>query len=138
MDGPYSLRSELWNCEVSESDAGGMVLHLAGKMEAGNSAAILKTLDHILRKRSITSLVLDLEGVSYLDDFGALVLLELKHLAAKLHADFSLVNAKDSVSRILTILKFESLDEKTSFTKKRPPNVFLRLGDAALRHSPGV
>ena len=134
MAGPYSLQSELWNCEVSESGAGGMVLHLAGRMEAGNSAAILKTLDHILQKRSITSLVLDLEDVSYLDDFGALVLLELKHLAAKQQADFSLVNAKDSVSGILTLLKFESLDEKTLFAKKRPLNVFLRLGDAALRH----
>jgi phospholipid/cholesterol/gamma-HCH transport system permease protein len=103
-------------------------------MEAGNSAAILKTLGRILPKRSITSLVLDLEGVSYLDDFGALVLLELKQMAAKQQADFSLVNAKDSVSRILTILKFESLDEKASFAKKRPPNAFLRLGDAALRH----
>ena len=134
MGEPYALQSELWNCEVSESGAGGMVLHLAGRMEAGNSASILKTLDHLLHKRTITSLVLDLEGVSYLDDFGALVLLELKHRATNQHADFSLANAKDSVARILTLLNFESLDENTSSVKKRPPNLFLRLGDAALRH----
>ncbi len=133
MGETYSLQSEFWNCEVSESDAGGIILHLAGRMEARNSASILKTLDHLLQKRSMTSLVLDLEGISYLDDFGALVLFELKHLAARQQADFSLVNAKESVSQILTILKFESLDRKPSFEKKRSPNLFLRLGGAALR-----
>jgi phospholipid/cholesterol/gamma-HCH transport system permease protein len=133
MGETYSLQSELWNCEVSESDTGGITLHLAGRMEAGNSAGILKTLDHLLQRRSMPSLVLDLEGISYLDDFGALVLLELKHLAAKLQADFSLVNAKESVSQILSILKFESLDQKEPFEKKPSPDLLLRLGDAALR-----
>jgi phospholipid/cholesterol/gamma-HCH transport system permease protein len=133
MGETYSLQSELWNCEVSESDTGGITLHLAGRMEAGNSAGILKTLDHLLQRRSMTSLVLDLEGISYLDDFGALVLFELKHLAARQQADFKLVNAKESVSQILTILKFESLDRKASFEKKPSPDLFVRLGGAALR-----
>ena len=102
-------------------------------MEAGNSATILRTLDNLLRKRSISSLVLDLEGINYLDDFGTLVLLELKHLAAKQEADFSLVNATDSVSQTLTVLEFESLDQETSFEKKPSPSLFLRLGDVGLR-----
>ena len=133
MNGPSSLQSELWNCEVSESGPGGVVLHLAGRMEAGNSATILRTLDNLLRKRSISSLVLDLEGINYLDDFGTLVLLELKRLAAKQEADFSLVNATDSVSQTLTVLEFESLDQETSFEKKPSPSLFLRLGDVGLR-----
>jgi phospholipid/cholesterol/gamma-HCH transport system permease protein len=134
MTNPDPLPFETWSYEVSESITGGTTLDLKGSMDAMNSASILRTVTDVLQDRSFPSLTIDLEKVTYLDDFGALVLVQLKHMAIKKNADFHLLNASADVSQMLSIVKFESLEDRYVIPKKRTPNVFLRLGDAALRH----
>jgi phospholipid/cholesterol/gamma-HCH transport system permease protein len=125
---------ETWTYEVSETSAGGIILDLKGSMDAANSASILRAAAHALQGRSFPSLTVDLENVTYLDDFGALVLVQLKQTAANKNADFHLMNAGPDVRRMLSIVKFESLEARGTITGKRPAGLFLRLGEAALRH----
>jgi phospholipid/cholesterol/gamma-HCH transport system permease protein len=134
MANPDPPSFETWTHEVSETSTGGIILALKGSMDAANSASILRTSTHVLQDRSFPSLTINLENVTYLDDFGALVLVQLKQMAANKNADFHLMNASSDVSRMLSIVKFESLEDRFTVTGKRPPNLFLRLGEAALRH----
>jgi phospholipid/cholesterol/gamma-HCH transport system permease protein len=134
MTNPDPLPFQTWSYEVSESSTGGISLDIKGSMDASNSASILRAAIHAIQDRSFPSLTIDLENVTYLDDFGALVLVQLKQMAAKKNADFHLMNASADVSRMLSIVRFESLEDRYIISKKRTPNVFLRLGEAALRH----
>jgi phospholipid/cholesterol/gamma-HCH transport system permease protein len=134
MDNPDPLSLETWSYEVSESSAEDITLKLKGSMDATNSASMLRAVIQEIRPRSFPSLTIDLENVVYLDDFGALVLVQLKQVAAEKNAGFDFKNANADVTRMLSIVRFESLEDRYILPKKRTPNVFVRLGDAALRH----
>jgi len=121
--------------EISESDDGGTMLHVQGRLDASNAAFMIRELSFLLKDRLHTSLTVDLEKVTYLDDFGALVLVELKNKMTSGKGEFHLINSSDKVNEILSIFNFDSLGERVLFAKKRPPNMFIRLGEATIRHA---
>jgi phospholipid/cholesterol/gamma-HCH transport system permease protein len=118
--------------EVSENDDGGITLHLQGRMDASNASHMIKVLGSLLKDRVPSSLIIDLEMVTYLDDFGALVLVELKNMMTRRKGRFSVENASED---ILFVLNFDALKEGGAFAKKRPPDVVTRLGEASLRQA---
>ena len=121
--------------EVSENDDGGITLHLQGRMDASNASHMIKVLGSLLKDRGPSSLILDLEKVTYLDDFGALVLVELKNMMIHRKGRFFVENASED---ILFVLNFDVLKEGGAFVKKRPPDVITRLGEASLRHAADI
>ena len=66
--------------DVSVTDEGDMEFHLLGKMGASNAAHLIEELSTIIEDRDPSSLTVDLKEVSYMDDFGVLVLMELKRI----------------------------------------------------------
>jgi len=121
--------------QAIESDDGSIRLHMQGRMDASNGARLIKGLSSLLKDRLSASLTVDLEKVTYLDDFGALVLVELKKMMTSRKGHFDLINASDNVKKVLSILNFDSLGKRVSFAKKRPPSMLIRLGEAALRQA---
>jgi phospholipid/cholesterol/gamma-HCH transport system permease protein len=128
---------ELQSCgyEVSESDEGGITLHFQGAMDASSAGPMISELESLLQDRQPSSLTVDLEEVGYLDDFGVLVLLELRKRTTAGKSPLHLKNASDKVKEILSMFHFDSMGPTVSFTKKRPPGPFVRLGDAILRQA---
>ena len=124
--------------EVSGIDEGAVTLNIRGRMDASSAAPMIRELNTALKDRALFSLTVDLTGVTYLDDFGALILLELKKLLEAGKDEFYIKNASDKVKEMLDILNFDSLEMDTFFTKKRPPDIFIRLGDATLRYAADV
>jgi len=118
--------------EVSENDDGGITLHFQGRINASNASHMIKVLGSLLKDRVPSSLIVDLEKVTYLDDFGALVLVELKNMMTHTKGRFSVENASED---ILFVLNFDALKEGGAFAKKRPPDVITRLGEASLDHA---
>ncbi len=126
-----SNSQDLQSCryEVSQSDDGAVTLHIQGRMDAATAAGTIAGIKSTLQPRLPSSLTVDLQRVTYLDDFGALVLVELKNLMTRSKGRLYLRNASEKVKEILTILKFDALGQPVSFTKKRPLNIFIRLGE---------
>lgn len=124
--------------EVSEGDEGAVTLNIRGRMDASSAAPMIRELSAALQDRTLSSLTVDLTGVTYLDDFGALILVEIKKLLEDGKDEFYIKNASDKVKEMLAILNFDSLEKDTFFTKKRPPGIFIRLGDATLRYAADV
>ena len=65
--------------EVSQNADGALTLHLQGRMDATTAAETIAGIKSILKPPLPTALTVDLAKVTYLDDFGALVLVELKN-----------------------------------------------------------
>lgn len=123
---------------VSITDEGGMVLHLQGEMGASNAARLIEELNTIIKEREPSSLTVDLKEVSYLDDFGVLVLMELRNGMID-RGQFSLENAGGEIEKTLSILHFADLGKRISLGKRKDrQKVLVRLGEAAIRHARDV
>ena len=129
-----SNSEDLQSCryKVSHGDDGALTLHLQGRMDAATAAGTIAGIKSILQPPLPPALTVDLEKVSYLDDFGALVLVELKNLMAGQKSRLYLKNADQRIKEILSILKYDASGEPDTLTRKPPPNMFMRLGEGIL------
>jgi phospholipid/cholesterol/gamma-HCH transport system permease protein len=121
---------------ISEKETGETVIRLQGRMDVETAAAILDNLTSLIKEKAPKTLTVDLEGVTYFDDFGALVLLELKHLMATAKGSFNLVRVSNQPQEILSQVNFET-QEKCSLPPKakRSINILVRLGESAMIHT---
>ncbi|MBW1779985.1 MAG: MlaE family lipid ABC transporter permease subunit [Deltaproteobacteria bacterium] len=120
--------------EIFEGPQGSVTLSIRGDMDATNAASMIETLTAHLKKYTISSLTVDLKDVDYLDDFGTLVLAELRKMVAHGKTAFHIVHANDKIKDLLSILGFDSPEEQISIEKKRSPGVFVRIGEATIEH----
>jgi phospholipid/cholesterol/gamma-HCH transport system permease protein len=121
--------------EVTLDEDGATTLHFEGRMDAGTAPAMIKGAKSLLMKNPPATLTVDLAQVTYLDDFGALVLVELKNLMSGGKDRLLLTNAGEKVKEVLAILNFDALGEPVSYTKKRSPDMFTRLGSEVFRQA---
>ena len=120
--------------EISENPEGSLILRIRGNMDATNAGPLIESLSTRLKEYAISSLTVDLEEVDYLDDFGTLVLSELRKMVAHGKTAFRIINASTKINELLSLLEFDSLDEQVRIQKMRSPGVFVRLGEATIQH----
>ena len=84
--------------------------------------------------RPLISLTVDLAEVTYVDDFGVLVLIQLRRLMTASQRCVFPPPCLDRVREILSLLHFDDLTGKIPLTRKQVPNIFIRVGDATVRH----
>ena len=120
--------------ELSRDATGGALLRLHGAIDGTNAVDLAARLRRLLRDASPASLTVDVGEVTYLDDFGALVLVELKGLVREAGGEFRLGNAGDKIKELLFLIGFDSLGEKAPGSRVRRPGSFTRLGEATLSH----
>lgn len=118
------------NYELIEKTEGNIILQIQGSINAENAADLIHEITPLLKEKNPYSLTVDLNQTTYLDDYGALALSELRETVIKGKGDFRLTNANEKIDRILSILDFESIAKRTPFEKKRSPGIFIRLGEA--------
>ena len=133
MNNPQEFESCRY--EVTYVDEGAMTLHIQGRMDASNAAPMIEAVKSLLADHPPKSLTVDLQKVTYLDDFGALVLAELKKLMAGETNRFFLTNVNESVNQVLSILDFDTLGTRVAIAKKRSSDIFTRLGEGVLRQT---
>jgi len=121
--------------EISKKEKGEILILLKGKIDIKNSAHILKELTPAIKGNALSSLVIDLGEVDYLDDFGALVLLEIKQLVAEQKGKFNVVNVKDNIKGILSLVNLESHECFIPLKKHKHPNILVHLGESTIQHA---
>ena len=126
-----SNSQDLQSCryEISNGDDGAKTLHIQGRMDAATAAETIAGIKSILQPPLPTALTVDLEKVTYLDDFGALVLVELKKLMIAQKSRLHIKNADQRVKEILSILKYDESGAPATIVRKPTPNRFIRLGE---------
>ena len=123
-----------WGYEALDDRKGGLILHLTGRMDSENAGAMLRALGPLLRTSAPVSLTVNLAEVTYVDDFGVLVLIQLRRMMTARSGAFSLLHVSERAREVLSLLHFEDLTGKAPLTKKQSPSLFVRLGGATLRH----
>lgn len=98
-------------------------------MDSGNAGRLIEDLTRRFSQNPPGNLTVDMGNVIYLDDFGTLVLIELRKITVKGNGDFQLLNPDEKIREMLMFLRFDSLFKKASFEKKRRRGVFVRLGE---------
>jgi len=119
--------------EISEDPQGSVTVCIHGNMDAANAGPMMEALSARLKKYAISSLTVDLEHVDYLDDFGTLVLAELRKRVTHGKSAFHVIHASDKIKELLSLLDFDSLDEQPTIPQKRSPGVFVRLGETSIQ-----
>jgi phospholipid/cholesterol/gamma-HCH transport system permease protein len=114
---------------ISENAHGGTTISFHGRMDSSNAGSLMEDLSRYFSKNPPGNLTVDMENVIYLDDFGALVLVELRKIAVNGNGDFNLLHPSEKIREMLMFLRFDSLFKKVSFEKKRRQGVFVRLGE---------
>ena len=117
---------------ISKNDQDGTTIHFHGRMDSGNAGSLIKELSRRFSEHPPGNLTVDLENVTYLDDFGALVLVELRKATVKVNGNFQLLNPSDKVREMLLFLRFDSLLNRAPFEKKRRQGVIVRMGEKTL------
>jgi len=124
--------------DISEDPQGALILRLHGKVDATTAGPMIEELTDRLKKSVFASLCVDLHQVDYFDDFGVLVLAELRKTAARAKAAFHITRASDRIKELLSLFNLDSLEEEIPIPKKKSPGLFTRIGDAVIQQMSGL
>lgn len=134
MQNPENLQSCQYN--ISEAQEGSITLHIQGVMDSSNATSLIEELGSAVQSQNPSSLTVDLRQVKYLDDFGALVLVELEKLMISMRGNFQLLNATKEVEDVLSVLHLDALVERRiTLAKIRTPGILNRLGNATIEYA---
>lgn len=122
--------------DISENDDGGITLYIQGRMDSVSVTQMIEVFGSLINDRRPPSLIVDLKDVSYFDDFGTLVLVEMQDLMKRSGGCLNLVNAKEDIH---FELGSEPSENKTvPIFVEQPPCVFIRFGEAIIQYAAEV
>jgi len=122
-----SKQHPLYSYEIKEKDNGDLMILFKGRIDIESSGFILKSLSPLIKSK--TSVTADLDNVTYFDDFGALLLFELKQLT---NGGFKVIHINEKIKAILSQVNFDALEKCVLVKKRRSVNMILHLGEATL------
>ncbi|MCP4745099.1 MAG: MlaE family lipid ABC transporter permease subunit [Desulfobacteraceae bacterium] len=114
------------------SKSGTIGIQLIGRIDRYCSGSLIRRLKSEIKKLGPRKVMFDLNRITYFDDFGALILFELRSFLTGFKIEFDLVQPPPRVSEILTLTNFESPKLCAPLIKKKQPNLISRLGEGAI------
>lgn len=123
------------NLLLMPGENGAYILSLKGRIDTYQAGDLIRGLRDLLKDQNLPSLTVDLSELEFMDDYGVLVLSELRDRLSREGKAFSIRNANDRIQKILSIYDLESIG-KTGLPSKEPlPNPLVRLGEGTIRQS---
>lgn len=120
--------------DISEDKQGFFTIHFHGKMDAQSSPEIINKLLDKIDSLSPVSLTADLDGVSYFDDFGLLVLIELQKAVKNKKGFFHVTDNRGKAKNILYLLESNFDRSVSPFKQKGLQRVVEELGGTVLNY----
>ncbi len=129
--------SKLPSCsfDIVEKERGALTVHIKGKMDFQSASLLIKAFSTMIKSRSPKFLTVGLEQVTYFDDYGALVLDEVKRLMGNLNHNFKIDDPHHITDKILSFINFESLNQPADKISGKTDGFVVNLGQSALVHS---
>jgi phospholipid/cholesterol/gamma-HCH transport system permease protein len=122
-----------YTVELSRDGTGSVTAQLAGRIDTENAAAVLARLAPAADDAATKSITVDLERVDYLDDYGVLVLVELKKKLGLRKAELSICNMSGPAKAMVELFRLDSAAAPLALA--RSPGAIERLGAAALEQA---
>ncbi len=116
----------------SQDDSGGLTISLLETLDQGNATLLISELGNLLNQQRPKALVVDLQEIHCLDDFGVAVLVGLRKEMNSRRGSFSLVNISKEAEEILSLHQFDLLGQEVDTSRRRQGNIFSQLGGVVL------
>lgn len=123
--------SESYALKTGDNDA--VAIQLIGRIDHHGAARLLKQLQGEVKQRKPKQVTVDLNRVTFFDDFGVLVLFQLRDHLKNRDVPFRLVQPPPRVAEILRLTNFDHPDLCAPLPRMHQENVTVRLGEATLR-----
>jgi phospholipid/cholesterol/gamma-HCH transport system permease protein len=107
-----------------------LTIHFKDRLDVSNASPLTKEFNTLLRTHKPDSLVIDLDKLIYLDDYGVSVLVGLKKAMGNRRGNFSLANISEQVNEILTMHRFNELGQQPTSVLKTSQHFFTNLGSS--------
>lgn len=121
------------------SSAGGTVgIQLLGRIDHTCAGSLLEQLKNELEGIKPRKVFMDLNRVTYFDDFGALILFELRSFLRGVDVPFGLVQPPQRAGEILTLTNFEDPELCQPIPTPKRINLVVRLGAAVIELADNV
>ena len=125
------LNNNLTNLySFSQESPDKLTIHFKDRLDVSNASPLTKEFNTLLRIHKPDSLVIDLDKLIYLDDYGVSVLVGLKKAMGNRRGNFSLANISEQVNEILTMHRFNELGQQPTSVLKTSQNFFTNLGSS--------
>lgn len=118
--------------ETAVRDDGGMTVRFIGRLDVTTAGPILRTLRSRVRRLAPRHLTADLGDVDYLDDYGALLIFELKEMLPPGEARFETVGASGTVAEALDRIDLEPAVHCAPPRRRHSYETVLRIGETTL------
>ena len=118
--------------ELTRDGTGSVNVRLAGRIDTGNAAAVLARLAPEADDGATKSITVDLEQVAYLDDYGVLVLVELKKKLDLRKAELLIGTMSGPARAMIELFHLDSATAQPALAHQQSPGAIERLGAAAL------
>ena len=107
-----------------------LTIHFKDRLDVSNASPLTKEFNILLRTHKPDNLIIDLDKLNYLDDYGVSVLVGLKKAMGNRRGNFSLANISEQVNEILTMHRFNELGQQPTSVLKTSQNFFTNLGSS--------
>ncbi len=120
---------------VVASGNGAIGIQFIGRIEHSQTARLIKRLRDEIDSRRPEKVTVDLNRMTYFDDFGVLVLTELRHYLSERNIGFRIIQPPPKVGEVLSLTNFDDPDTCRLITNKPRANFVLRLGNSAIEEA---
>ena len=126
-----ALNNNLTNFySFSQESPDKLTIHFQDRLDVSNAGPLIKELNVLLRTHKPNNLVIDMEKLDHLDDYGISVFVELKKMMGERRSIFSLINISEKTEEILSMHSFNVLGQQPISEHKISPNFFANLGNS--------
>jgi len=132
---PSADSAENYQVKLTAKERNQLLIRLKGRVDVTTAASILKELLPRLDQTDTTSIIVDLSKIIDFDDYGALVLLQIKAKATASKIKFKLQHTNAQIEQILNLVHFEEHQNCALTPVKKQSNIFMRLGDATIKQA---
>lgn len=105
-----------------------------GRIDHQCAAALIKSLKAEVKARQPKKVTADLNRITYFDDFGVLVLTELRNHLNDRNIPFNLIQPPPKAGEVLALFNFDDPELCAQIKPKQKQNLVIRLGDAFFCH----
>ena len=107
-------------------------MRLSGNIDMDSAGALRKSMLETVGQEPLKNLVVDLEGVNYMDSAGAAVLMELHRKCLELRNTLRLINASATTQGLLDLVDFEHCKDRCSLGERPQPSLVTQIGDSTV------
>jgi len=130
MKKPDQNKSGFYN--ISENDKGSYTVRFHGDLNANSSPEIIVRLIREVSSFSFTSLTADIDDVSYFDDFGLLILIELKKTVKERNGEFRITDKNGRAKEIISLTEHHLYESTETVKRKRHLRIIEQFGETII------